>query len=289
MTPRCCLQTREPRRRCSWGPAILQCPALWSWSSPPLWTPSLGHSNSRWVLCWLNLSNRQSRCWQMWFPLMMKSKGLRCWRESFLLCCFIPLLLRPQYWGENADSNTISPEGCDLCSYRRNTYCNSTAGRETQALLFFSPPQIWLPLLSLFFLSETSRNSPACVFRRRGVIWRMDCHRLAVRLAPPGRAHGQHAPPRSLLARQHASGIGEEAAGRNTFPLCSHLFPEPDALHVVLQFAQLKSWIQSRFGQSNLKKFPPQSQLHTYIYRLLKYILSLFNSVNIHNMKVKCA
>lgn len=89
----------------------------------------------------------------MWFPLTMKSKGLRCWRESFLLCCFIPLLLRPQYWGENADSSTISPEGCDLCSYRRNTHCNSTAERETQALLFF-PPHKFDYLCFLCFSSQ---------------------------------------------------------------------------------------------------------------------------------------
>lgn len=69
----------------------------------------------------------------------------------------------------------------------------------------------------------------------------MDRHRLTVRLAPPGRAHGQHAPPGSLLARQHASGTGEEAASRNMFPLWSHLLPEPNALHAVLQFAQLDS------------------------------------------------
>lgn len=57
----------------------------------------------------------------------------------FLIVLFHPSASEAAVRGENADSNTISPEGCDLCSYRRNTYCNSTAGRETQALLFFFP------------------------------------------------------------------------------------------------------------------------------------------------------
>lgn len=156
------------------------------------------------------------------------------------MCCFIPLLLRPQYCGENADSSTISPEGCDLCGYRRNTHCNSTAERETQALLF-SPPHKFDYLCFLSFSSQKLPVTLQLVFfdgEESFEEWTATdslygSRHLAERMAnTPHPAASSHANTLQALVRKLQAEM---------FPLWSRLLPEADALHAVLQFAQLKS------------------------------------------------
>lgn len=103
-----------------------------------------------------------------------------------------------------------------------HTHCNNTAEKLTAVAALC----IWisLPLLSPFFYLETSSDSSACVFWRRGIVWRMDGYRFAVRLSSPGGAHGQHTSPHRLLTHHHAPGCGEE----NTHPPLGH--PQATAL-----------------------------------------------------------
>lgn len=143
--------------------------------------------------------------------MLIREKSISPFFSSFLCSHFILLPQWLQHRVETADSSplfcvqqssvysSISPKAVIYAV--RNIHTVTTLQRD-------KPASIWL---SFFFCPlETSSVSAACVFWWRGVFWRMDRYRLAVRLPSPGWAHGQHTSLCRLHTHYHAPGCGEE-------------------------------------------------------------------------------